>query len=248
MRRWRLLQLDPMLLRKPVPATASDVLDVDGSNLAAVLARLKAETATTDRPEGVLHDIATELRALIPDVASLDAELHEASPEYRLQLTMRDGLPFSSRVVSDGTLRVLALLTLLHDPAHRGLLCFEEPENGVHPARIRALVERLRDLVTDPTSDDPESVAAPLNQLLVNSHSPVVLGALVDSARRAIDGAVLFADSTTISDPGKAEIRRRTRMRAVHPQRTLLDSELHPGAFVSDHEVREVLETAGGGG
>ena len=44
MRYWRLLQLDPALLRKPVPATATDVLAADGSNLAAVLAQLKAET------------------------------------------------------------------------------------------------------------------------------------------------------------------------------------------------------------
>ncbi|MFH1814110.1 MAG: AAA family ATPase [Pseudomonadota bacterium] len=33
-----------------------------------------------------------------------------------------------------------ALLTLLHDPRHRGLICFEEPENGVHPARVKQLV------------------------------------------------------------------------------------------------------------
>jgi len=30
------------------------------------------------------------------------------------------------------------------------LICFEEPENGVHPARIKQLIQRLRDMVTDP--------------------------------------------------------------------------------------------------
>src|SRR5690606_1877239 len=116
MRQWRLLQLDPALLRRPVPATASDVLDPDGANLAAVLAQLKAETATQERPGGVLNDIVMELNHLIPGVARLDAALHETGREYRIELTMRDGLPFTSRVISDGTLRVLALLTLLHDP------------------------------------------------------------------------------------------------------------------------------------
>ena len=125
-----------------MPATATDVLAADGSNLAAVLAQLKAETATKDRPGGVLSDIVAELNSLIPGITALDADLHEASREYRIQLTMRDGLPFSSRVISDGTLRVLALLTLLHDPRHRGLICFEEPENGVHPARIKQLTQR----------------------------------------------------------------------------------------------------------
>ena len=39
------------------------------------------------------------------------------------------GVPrFSSRVLSDGTLRMLALATLKNDPEHQGVLCFEEPE------------------------------------------------------------------------------------------------------------------------
>jgi len=102
MRGWRLLQLDPALLRKPAPATVSDVLEADGSNLAAVLVRLKAETSSASRPAGTLADIASELNELIPGVVGLDAQLHEASREYRVELIMRDGLPFSSRVVSDG--------------------------------------------------------------------------------------------------------------------------------------------------
>ena len=66
MRTWRLLQLDPALLRRPVPVTADDLLTPDGANLAAVLARLKAETLTAERPMGALSDIAAELNALIP--------------------------------------------------------------------------------------------------------------------------------------------------------------------------------------
>ena len=180
MRHWRLLQLDPALLRRPVPATAADILAADGSNLAAVLARLKAETGTEAHPSGVLTDIAAELNNLIPGISRLDAQLHEASREYRIELTMRDGLPFSSRVISDGTLRVLALLTLLHDPRQRGLICFEEPENGVHPARIKQLIQRLRDLVTDPEGVAEDDETLPLTQLFLNRHSPVVRSALID--------------------------------------------------------------------
>ena len=66
MRNWRLLQLDPALLRRPSSATAADLLAADGSNLATVLARLKAETATDSRPKGVLSDIGAALNALIP--------------------------------------------------------------------------------------------------------------------------------------------------------------------------------------
>lgn len=245
MRHWRLLQLDPALLRRPVPATASDMLDADGSNLAAVLTQLKAETASAEKPDGVLSDIAAELNHLIPGIAHLDARLHEASREYRIELTMRDGLPFTSRVISDGTLRILALLTLLHDPRHRGLICFEEPENGVHPGRIKQLVQQLRDIVTDPAEYDAEDNSPPLSQLLLNSHSPVVLSALVDANRRPVDGAVLFADTAVVTDPARKEQRHKTRLRPVlsRPQASLFGDAANPQGIVSDLEVRKVLDT-----
>lgn len=245
MRHWRLLQLDPALLRKPSPVGASDQLSPDGANLAAVLARLKVETADDIHPAGVLDDIAAELSALVPDVARLQAEPDKAGREYRIELTMRDGMPFSSRVVSDGTLRVLALLTLLHDPRHRGTVCFEEPENGVHPGRVKDLVRRLREMVVDPGAEAVPAPPPPLSQLLMNSHSPVVLSALVDEKRKAIGGTVLFADTAAIVEPGRAQPRRRTRLRPVRPSRQLnLLSEIEaPPNFVSDYEVRAVLET-----
>ncbi len=245
MRHWRLLQLDPALLRRPVPATASDILDADGSNLAAVLTQLKVETASSEKPNGVLSDIAAELNHLIPGIAHLDAKLHEASREYRIELTMRDGLPFTSRVISDGTLRILALLTLLHDPRHRGLICFEEPENGVHPGRIKQLVQQLRDIVTDPAQYVAEEGAPPLSQLLLNSHSPVVLSALIDVNLRPVDGAVLFADTAVVTDPERNEQRRKTRLRPVHskPQASLFGDDANPQGIVSDLEVRKVLNT-----
>lgn len=252
MRNWRLLQLDPALLRKPVPVTASDMLDVDGANLAAVLARLKVETTTVERPDGVLSDIAAELSTLIPGVVQLDAGLHDASREYRIELTMRDGLPYTSRVISDGTLRVLALLTLLNDPKHRGLICFEEPENGVHPGRVRQLVRHLNDMVSTPASfEKGDGPVAPLCQLLLNSHSPVVLAALLDpgDSLQPLDAEILFADTATISDPARKELRRKTRLRPVvrsgsKVQADLFDTAHVPQGHVSRLEVDSVLGTA----
>ncbi len=251
MRNWRLLQLDPALLRKPAPAAASDVLDVDGANLAAVLARLKAETATPESPNGVLSDIAAELSSLIPGVTQLDAGLHDASREYRIELTMRDGLPYTSRVISDGTLRVLALLTLLNDPQHRGLICFEEPENGVHPGRVRQLVRRLNDMVSTPAGYVSDGDAAPpLCQLLLNSHSPVVLSALLDqdAGDLPLDAEILFADTATVVDPTQKEQRRKTRLRPVirpgsFVQADLFDAPHVPQGQVSSMEVNSVLGT-----
>ena len=247
MRDWLLLQPEPALLRKPAPTTADDTLDANGANLAAVLARLKAETRTDEHPMGVLADIAAALNNLIPGTRKLDADLHKASREYRVELTMRDDLPFSARVISDGTLRVLALLTPLHDPRHRGLVCLEEPENGIHPARVRMLIQQLRSMVSDPATYQASETPQPLSQLLVNSHSPVVLSALLNRTTsgtfHTIEGSVLFADTATVIDPERHEKRRHTRLRPVDPgaQPTLPTVS---GTLVHPAEVQNILELA----
>jgi predicted ATPase len=59
------------------------------------------------------------------------------------------GTPHPAWMISDGTLRFLALVVLEMDPETQGLLCLEEPENGIHPARIAAILELLRDIAAD---------------------------------------------------------------------------------------------------
>ena len=213
-RSWRLLQLDPVGLRRPSPMDADEMLLPDRSNLAAVLYRIKSETSEPESPNGALADIAAELASVIPGVLSVDVELNDAAREYRARLGLRDGYAFATSVISDGTLRVLALMTLLYDPRHQGVLCFEEPENGIHPARLGSLMHKLRELVTDPTAVeiDPEQ---PLSQLLMNSHSPVVLAAL---RRDKLEGAIFFADSVAVSGPKTQTVRRKTRIRPVTPR------------------------------
>ena len=51
---------------------------------------------------------------------------------------------------------MLVLVTLRNDPEHGGLLCFEDPENNVHPSRLKGMTEILQDLATD--FSDPRPV------------------------------------------------------------------------------------------
>lgn len=145
MRHWRRLQPEPSRMRDPVPVGAPDQLTADGANLAAVLATLKAETASPTQPLGVLGDIAAALGQLIPEVAALDVERGAGRGAFQLSLSLRDGQSVTAAALSDGTLRLLALLTLLHDPRQRGLVCIEEPERQVYPHVLGLLGEQLRD-------------------------------------------------------------------------------------------------------
>ncbi|MBF0374997.1 MAG: AAA family ATPase [Alphaproteobacteria bacterium] len=229
MRSWKLVQLDPSSLRRPSPMNAPDTLLPDGSNIAAVLARIEGEN------QGSLAEIARDLAEVIPGVASLRVFDDPANHEYQMELIARHG-PIHARVASDGTLRALALLTLLHDPRHRGLICFEEPENGIHPARLKSLIQILKSLLTsfeDECDEDPE----PLSQMLLASHSPVVLSALQD------ENAIVFADVTTIVDPSSGTMRPRTRMRLL-PDGLFVDD---PERYVTRREAQAYLETVGKG-
>lgn len=240
MKSWRLLQLDPAALRRPSPVVGPKQLLPDGSNLAAVLARIKAETASPEQPAGALADIAAEVARIIPGVMGVDSHEDSHAREYRAEVKLGDGLPLPTRVVSDGTLRVLALLTLLSDPEHRGLVCFEEPENGVHPARLRRLIERLGSLVSDIRTEDPAEGA--LVQLLLNSHSPVVLSALAEVARAGGGIQIYLAELAAVTDPEDKAVRRRTSLRPIEGGD---NGELfvRRGDKLSHFEVKRYLET-----
>ncbi len=54
-------------------------------------------------------------------------------------LRFQDGTfkdPFIARYVSDGTIKMVAYLVLLHDPNPHPFLCIEEPENQLSPKLI----------------------------------------------------------------------------------------------------------------
>jgi len=234
LRSWRFLHLNPEGLRQPSPSLSPDRLLHDGRNLATVLARIRNETRTEDRPAGVIPDVSATLAQLVPGVRSIEIAEDERKKEYRIDIGMQDGHTYPSRVLSDGTLRLLALVALMNDPRERGLLCFEEPENGVHPFRLGQLIETMRlwtsDLHADDSDpDDPDL----LRQVLLNSHSPVVLNNLDKSL-------TLFADTISYVDPtGEQRTARCTRLRRVEP--SLFEST--EGTVTSSY-VKNVLETA----
>ena len=194
------LHVDPQASRRPTDRLASRKLLPDASNLATVLAKLRAATSSDVRPEGALADIGADLSYLIPSVAHLRVEGSDTTAEYSFDIELADSLKFSSRVISDGTLRLLALLTVLNDPDHGGVLCFEEPENGVHEARIPGLVELLRRSAGYNVADEGGCF-----QVLVNTHSPSVMASLEDKE-------VVVSDLVSTTAKGK-DRTMRTRMR-----------------------------------
>jgi predicted ATPase len=223
------LELNPSAARNPNDRFEERELRSDASNLSSVLARLKEETADEKKPLGVLADISADLSSLIPSVKTIKSHDDIFQRQFSFGLQLHDGNQYSSRVISDGTLRLLALLTVLNDPKRQSTLCFEEPENGVHEGRMALLVDILRH-ATSVNADNPFG----LFQILVNTHSPAVMSNLTDDE-------IVAADLVTfIHHPSKVR-SKRTRMRSgVAPTSDLYN----PEKYLTRAEIASLLQRA----
>jgi predicted ATPase len=179
MQSWRLLQLEPTSLRQPDEFTAPTKLETDGSHLAATLyhlarlERLKNGRSDDEIDNKVYYEVANRLANLIDDVDKVWVDRDNRRELLTLMVTNRDGTSHPAKALSDGTMRFLALAVLELDPEAQGLLCLEEPENGIHPARIPKILRLLRDIATD--TNEPIGSDNPLRQVIINTHSPAVV-------------------------------------------------------------------------
>ncbi|MGQ0633470.1 MAG: AAA family ATPase [Planctomycetaceae bacterium] len=108
-----------------------------------------------------------------------------------------DGLTLAAAQVSDGTLLVLAYLTLLHLPEPPRLVLVEEPENGIHPKGLQNVLQILRDLVKEQSQ----------TQVVMTTHSPYVVDLFapeeVTLCKRQGDGSVSvkrLSESATVRE------------------------------------------------
>lgn len=235
---WKFLRLNPEALRTPSKMNGKSTLGIDGAHLAATLYRIK-----TDAPAALRH-ISRDMARMVNDIVEIDVRADETEKRYVLFAKTRDGHSFSSLVLSEGTLRIIALCTLRYDPTHNGLFCFEEPENGIHPERMRALVSLLMGLSTD--FEQPEE--RPLRQVIVNTHSPVFIRALVESmeTENGHRANLFLAHLKTVVTP-KVGITKATTMASANiiPQMEMMGSPPQSEAErkITHLELLNILET-----
>ena len=116
----------------------------DGSNLAAYLLRLKESEQDADRKSW--QRINRHCRHIAPAIKELDPVAVNGS--VRLDWIDDRDQRFGCHQLSDGTLRALALITVLSQPAERlpRLISIDEPELGLHPAAIALIAELCRSI------------------------------------------------------------------------------------------------------
>lgn len=169
---WQTFMLEPSAMRAPSSYRDSERIDTRGANLPAAVHRLQSQEKRSGQ---VCAELTNRLADLVDDVR--DIRVVDDSKTETLTLEAKDAgnVYHPARSLSDGTLRFLALSVLAMDPIVEGLLCLEEPENGIHPNRVAAMVRLLRDIAVDVS--EPIDQDNPLRQVAVNTHSPEVVRA-----------------------------------------------------------------------
>jgi len=164
---WRIYYLDPRVAMRSArpPAQVSDI-GVLGEDIAPFLHRLAHEDPKR------FSAVKRTLRALVPSVEDLSIDLDRRRGTLDIQVR-QFGTLFSSRIISEGTLRVLALCAIAANPWTGSLLAFEEPENGVHSRRLELIAQLLISLAL-----------VQGRQVIVTTHSPLFCDAILKEARR----------------------------------------------------------------
>jgi predicted ATPase len=156
---WYLSYLTADNTRGTPEAGPQERLSQTGDNLPNVIQYLK------EQHKERLDEILTTLANRVPRLEKVEAKMLE---DGRLLLQFKDApfeQPILAKFASDGTLKMLAYLTVLYDPEPPQLIGIEEPENQLHPRLLPQLAE--------------ECIAATTrSQLLVTTHSPFFINVL----------------------------------------------------------------------
>lgn len=156
--------LQPQALKTASEIQPRPVLSCDGGNLAAVLDSLAGEDP------GSFRRLQDELKTMVPEIAHLLFRTIEGGRKFlAIQENYGpDAIPSLS--ASDGVLKFIALLTILHSCRQPTVILLEEPENNIHPRRLEQVVESFRVF----TQRDEKAGL----QIIMSTHSPYLVDKL----------------------------------------------------------------------
>lgn len=158
LKNWQFYYFEPReKMRAPASPGSISHVGLMGEDLAGYLHALRLSEPKK------FANVEKTLKYLIPSISGIQTIINQFG-EVELNI-VENGVPISARLVSEGTLRMLGLLSLEGSRTPPSLIGFEEPENGVQPERIREIAE----LIIGKSESDSQT------QMIVTTHSPVLL-------------------------------------------------------------------------
>jgi predicted ATPase len=151
----QILQLNSSLMRSPSPSDASHIFQPDGSNLPIMVEELKEKDAKRFR-WWIGH-----LQTILEDLEDVTVEERPENRSRYLNIIYRNGLKVPAWMLSDGTLRLLALTLIAYLPHQEQIFLIEEPENGLYPKAIESVYKALASVYD--------------SQIFLATHSPLFI-------------------------------------------------------------------------
>lgn len=168
--------IDISHLKQPYPTLEEDYsVKSDASNLVAFLDNMR------DNQPQIMNAINSNLKDCIKEFDSISFEkvrlpkdhdlrkIHGDKTFKRLGVQDKFGHTYWADELSDGTLYFLALLAIIHQPDPPKLLMVEEPENGIHPRRVKEIIDYFFQIAEEKGI-----------QVILTTHSTVVIDQFKD--------------------------------------------------------------------
>jgi predicted ATPase len=150
----------PNTLRMPQEPSNETFLAPEGRNLASVFKRMRR----TSRGMEALNQITEAMQAIMPNLERISVltlggflvpQFHIIEPSGKKHI-------FNVSQLSDGSLRVLGLLTALYQVPKPAIIALEEPEQTVNPGVLTVLADSIKEV-------------SRRSQILITTHSPNLL-------------------------------------------------------------------------
>ena len=139
-------------MRKESPPQHTYEIGENGEQLACFLKTLHDEYPRS------FKTLVRNIKQILPSNPELRVELDKRKGIVEFLLNEM-GIDYSSRLISEGTLRIIGLLAALHPKNPSTVIAYEEPENGIHPVRISQIADIIKGVSED-------------KQIVVTTHSP----------------------------------------------------------------------------
>lgn len=160
----------PNNLRPPQRPGSSSLLDENGENLASVLRNFIREESNPWQ-QALYESLALIVPGISPEAP---ISVRQTGSYLVVRIKYIDGSVFDLALESDGTLRVLGLLTAIFQKLPLPLVGIEEPELYIHPTALAVL-------------NDVFQEAAHRSQIILTTHSPDLISLLGAEPLRLVE-------------------------------------------------------------
>jgi predicted ATPase len=189
---FRSYSIHPESLRALQDPDDDKFLQMDGSNAVNILKNLQSED------KSLFQVVLQTLAQLVPSIKNIRPKRRGSqwTIAFEEEFFGQQPVEFESNSMSDGTLRILAMLLAIYQPDPPALIGIEDPEAAIHPGAAAVLVDAFNE-------------AALRNQILITTHSPDLLTRFEVNSVRAVDRVEGVTRVNVISEAQRDAVQER---------------------------------------